>query len=639
MNADSERGLGENSTPLSSLPYRVLVPLTNSDEAKIMLPLAEMIVSARQGHLIVLHITATHEGESLTEGTSHSMKFREELNSIMNDILSIMPQSRTLVRSGDEIWDGIWDTVQSERINLLLLGWCIPSGFSEQVLEETAVSEFVDPLLDDPPCDIVAVRATHAVMGVRGWSAVNDILLPSRGGKNAGLALRVANALAQNVKASITLFHVTRQETRRDEEVFVDEFSPVLRGLENITSSVVKKGEIAPAIVEEAKKYDVIVLGAPSRDVNRDSWSGPILDAVVTQAEATLIVVKEGRSVGYSSMEIDEPLSVQIDRPLAVVVDKWFAENTYHSREFSELNQLVALKRDQNISISLGLPALNEAETVGNVIQTIKTELMDNVPLLDEIVLIDSGSIDYTREIALDLGIPVFLHREILPQYGSYQGKGEALWKSLYVLSGDIVAWIDTDIKNIHPRFVYGVIGPLLRNPQIQYVKGFYRRPLRQGNKMVAGGGGRVTELTARPLFNLFYPELSGLIQPLSGEYAGRRSSLEQLPFFTGYGVETGLLIDILEKFGISAIAQTDLLQRIHHNQPLPSLSKMSFTIMQVILRRLEQYRRIDLLDEANLTMNLVRYGGSNYFLEPEEIREGERPAMVELPEYRNLRK
>lgn len=639
MNAGSNRRLVENATPDSSSPYRVLVPLTNSDEARTLLPLAEMIVSARNGQLIVLHITAIHEGESLTEGTSHSIKFREELNSIMTEILSIMPQSRTMVRQGDEIWDGIWDTVQSERINLLLLSWCIPSGYSDMVLEETAVSEFVDPRLEDPPCDIVAVRVSHTVMGDSGWSAISDILLPSRGGKNAGLALRVANALAQYVTASITLFHVTRKESRRDEEVFVGEFAPVLRGLENITSSIVKKGEIAPTIVEEAKKYGVLVLGAPSRNVNRDRWSGPILDSVAAESEATLIVVKEGRSVGYSSKKVDEPMTVQIDRPLAVVVDKWFAENTYHSREFSELNQLIALKRDQNLSISLGLPALNEAETVGNVIQTIKTTLMENVPLLDEIVLFDSGSIDYTREIALELGVPVYIHQEILPQYGSYHGKGEALWKSLYVLKGDIVAWIDTDIKNIHPRFVYGVIGPLLRNPQIQYVKGFYRRPLRQGNKMVAGGGGRVTELTARPLFNLFYPELSGLIQPLSGEYAGRRSSLEHLPFFTGYGVETGLLIDILEKFGIGAIAQTDLMQRIHHNQPLPSLSKMSFTIMQVILSRLEQYRRIKLLDEANLTMNLVRYGGANYFLEPEEIRERERPPIVSLQEYQNLRK
>ncbi|GAH36720.1 unnamed protein product, partial [marine sediment metagenome] len=201
---------------------------------------------------------------------------------------------------------------------------------------------------------------------------------------------------------------------------------------------------------------------------------------------------------------------------------------------------------------------------------------------------------------------PVFIHQEILPQYGAYVGKGEALWKSLYVVNGDIIAWIDTDIKNIDPRFVYGILGPLLDNPRIRFSKGFYRRPLRQGDKTLAGGGGRVTELTARPFINLFFPELSGLIQPLSGEYAGRRSALEKLPFFTGYGVETGMLIDLLDKYGLESIAQVDLLERIHHNQPLPSLSKMSFTIMQVVFSRLEARNKMRMLDHSNLTMNLV---------------------------------
>jgi glycosyltransferase involved in cell wall biosynthesis len=296
---------------------------------------------------------------------------------------------------------------------------------------------------------------------------------------------------------------------------------------------------------------------------------------------------------------------------------------------------LVDLKENQGLTISLGLPALNEEKTVGNVIQTIRDSLVDQYPLLDEIVLIDSGSIDYTRDIAVDMSIPVYLHQEILPQHGSHRGKGEALWKSLYVMSGDIVIWIDTDIKNIHPRFVYGVLGPLLRDHHVQFVKGYYRRPLRQGEKLVAGGGGRVTELTARPFFNLFFPELSGLIQPLAGEYAGRREILERLPFFTGYGVETGLLIDILNNFGLSAIAQVDLLERIHHNQPLPSLSKMSFTIMQVVINRLEKRHKVRLLDRANLTMNLIRFGPNRYFLEPQELQEHERPPIVTIPEYR----
>jgi glucosyl-3-phosphoglycerate synthase len=277
---------------------------------------------------------------------------------------------------------------------------------------------------------------------------------------------------------------------------------------------------------------------------------------------------------------------------------------------------------------------LNEEETVGKVIHTVKTALMDEVPILDEIVLMDSNSTDQTRQIASELGIPVHIHQETLSQYGSRPGKGEALWKSIYVTHGDILVWIDTDIVNIHPRFIYGLLGPLLLNPGLKFIKGFYRRPIKVGDRIQAGGGGRVTELTARPLLNLFFPELSGLVQPLSGEYGGRRSALEQLPFSSGYGVETGLLIDLLERFGLHSIAQVDLRERIHHNQPLESLSKMSFAIIQTVIRKLERRYGRDMIADVNKSMKLIRYEPGRFFLEIERIAEQERPPMIDLPEY-----
>ena len=249
-------------------------------------------------------------------------------------------------------------------------------------------------------------------------------------------------------------------------------------------------------------------------------------------------------------------------------------------------------------------------------------------------VLIDSKSTDRTREIAEDLGVNVRIHQEILPQYGERTGKGEALWKSLYCTQGDIIIWLDTDIVNIHPRFVYGLIAPMLLRPEIHFVKGFYRRPLKVGNKIQAGGGGRVTELTARPLLNLFYPELSGIIQPLSGEYGGRRKALETLPFFSGYGVEIGLLIDLFETFGLSAIAQVDLQERVHHNQTLEALGKMSFAIIQAVIRKLEKRYGQRFLENVNKTMKLIRYERERFFLDVEEIAEGERPPILEVREY-----
>jgi glucosyl-3-phosphoglycerate synthase len=189
--------------------------------------------------------------------------------------------------------------------------------------------------------------------------------------------------------------------------------------------------------------------------------------------------------------------------------------------------------------------------------------------------VIDSGSTDDTRAIAARFGARVFSSRDILKSYGTFRGKGENLWKSLFVLQGDIIVWIDADISNIGPKFVYGLLGPLLERPEIGYVKAFYERPLRSTSGLTLSGGGRVTEILVRPLFSLFYPELAGLVQPLSGEYAGRRRLLERLPFSVGYGVEVGHLIDIYHQHGIESLAQVDL-TAAHRNQPVEALSRMS---------------------------------------------------------------
>jgi hypothetical protein len=614
-------------------PYRVLLPLANLAEARILLPLAEMIVQARQGRLLIVNVLQVPQGKSLSETAKQASKFREALSALLTETLSINARVKTMVRHETEVWDSIWEMAIAERIELVIFGW------ADANLPETAMGKLEDRRLSDPPCDIMAVRPGHEIVDANSWQEVTNILLPVRGGYQSALSLRVANALAKYTPADITLLHVSQEGTFEKESQFMAEFSPVMQSLKSVTRSITVKGPVSKVIIKEARDHHVLVMGSPYAPGDTEDWSGSLLEPVIQQTSATILVVKEHTPPSSVPDNHAEPATVVVDKPVAVVVDNWFAENTYHCREFADLERLMSLKEQQDLSISLGLPALNEAETVGNVIQTVKKALMDEIPLLDEIILIDSGSVDDTRAIARDQGIPVYIHQEILPEQGAYRGKGEALWKSLHVLSGDIVAWIDTDISNIHPRFVYSIIGPLLQEPLVQYVKGFYQRPLLRAGKPIAGSGGRVTELTARPFFNLFYPELSGLIQPLSGEYAGRRSALERMPFFTGYGVETGLLIDILESFGMRGIAQVDLLERIHHSQPLPSLSKMSFSIMQVVFKRLGKRHNVTLLEYSNLTMNLIRYGKKQgYFLKPEEIQEVERPPIITIPEYRQKR-
>ncbi len=321
----------------------------------------------------------------------------------------------------------------------------------------------------------------------------------------------------------------------------------------------------------------------------------------------------------------------------SAAVERWFAANTFHAREFTDLGELVALKRRQGVTISLGLPALDEEPTIGHEIAILRKALMEDAPLLDEIVVIDSGSADRTVDVAHRLGVPSYQHAEILPGLGSYDGKGEALWKSLHVLRGDLIVWVDTDIRNIHPKFVYGLVGPLLREPRIGYVKGYYQRPIQMGGRRYETGGGRVTELTARPLLNLFFPELSGVIQPLAGEYAGRREILESLPFFTGYGVEIGLLIDILHRYGLSRIGQVNLDSRLHRNRELRSLSLMAFAIVQVVMTRLGERAGAALADQMNTAMKLISLNGG-LSLDVRELREVERPPIATFPAYRSRR-
>jgi glucosyl-3-phosphoglycerate synthase len=470
-----------------------------------------------------------------------------------------------------------------------------------------------------------------------GPTRIERILMPTRGGKEAPLALEVALSLAQAAEATITLLHISGdQRSNPTREQVYEELARMSKGDPLIKQDLRVEGEAIPEILKQAQQHDLVIVGATeTAPGSRQSVMGHTAYQLWQQGVRPLLVVKT-----YQPPPLEQLAHWRWTEPLpttttSVLVDKWFAENTFDSQEFEDVARLVAFKERQNLTISLGLPALNEEATVGQVIQTLQDALMRQCPLLDEMVLIDAGSTDQTVKIAQDLGVPVYQQDEILPEYGAFRGKGEALWKSLYILKGDLIAWVDTDIVNIHPRFVYGILGPLLRRNTIQYVKGFYRRPLKVGDTLQAGGGGRVTELVARPLINLFYPELSGLVQPLSGEYAGRRTALEQIPFYGGYGVETALLLALLERYGISGIAQVDLRQRIHHNQSLEALSRMAFAIIQVFIDHLEQRERVKLLSEINRTMKIIRYGMDSYKLEEYTISDQRRPPMITLPEYR----
>jgi glucosyl-3-phosphoglycerate synthase len=252
-------------------------------------------------------------------------------------------------------------------------------------------------------------------------------------------------------------------------------------------------------------------------------------------------------------------------------VSRWLSRRTYTATDY-QAAVLAAAKRAQSRTVSVVLPALNEERTVGAIVEEIRRELVERQPLVDELVVVDSGSTDRTVAVAAKAGARVALVGDVLPERGHVTGKGEALWKSLHVTDGDLVVFIDSDLISFDPQFVVGLLGPLLTDPTVGYVKGLYDRPLSTTEGLVPSGGGRVTELTARPLLGALWPQLSGFVQPLSGEYAGRRDLLEQVPFVSHYGVEFGLLIDLAELAGVDALAQVDLGTRRHSHQPAPAL-------------------------------------------------------------------
>jgi glucosyl-3-phosphoglycerate synthase len=269
--------------------------------------------------------------------------------------------------------------------------------------------------------------------------------------------------------------------------------------------------------------------------------------------------------------------------------------------------------------VSVCLPARDEARTIGAIVRELAA-----VPVVDDIVVVDDGSTDDTAAIAREAGADVVAESTLLRDAGPGSGKGNVLWKSLFACRGDVICWLDADLRNFSGEYVNRLVSPLLTNPLVMFVKAYYERSF----EGAPTGGGRVTELVARPLLSLLFPKLADIVQPLGGEYAGRREALEVLPFVEGWGVELGLLIDIVERFGRDAVAQVDLGVREHRNRPLEQLGPQALAVITTALRR------AGLVDVDAPFVELLRYRADGALdAEPVEVRE--RPPIITVPEYR----
>ncbi|MEV6106081.1 glucosyl-3-phosphoglycerate synthase [Streptomyces sp. NPDC051940] len=312
-------------------------------------------------------------------------------------------------------------------------------------------------------------------------------------------------------------------------------------------------------------------------------------------------------------------------------VERWLSTRSWSAAD-RPLPALLAAKRalGPRGTVSVVLPALNEEPTVGLIVRTIRKALMEEAPLVDELVVVDSGSTDRTAEVAAAAGARVVHRDEVLPRLPALPGKGEVLWRSLLATTGEIVAFVDADLKDFDPAFVSGIVGPLLTDPDLAFVKAMYDRPLDPAFAgATPGQGGRVTELVARPLLNLHWPQLAGFVQPLGGEYAARRSLLETLPFPVGYGVELGLLVDTLHSVGLDAMAQVDVGVRRHRHQDGQALGRMAAAIYRTAQLRLARGHLV----RPRLTQ-FDRAAEGGFEPRTHEVDTEERPPMLDIPEY-----
>ncbi|MEV6566427.1 glucosyl-3-phosphoglycerate synthase [Streptomyces kronopolitis] len=314
-------------------------------------------------------------------------------------------------------------------------------------------------------------------------------------------------------------------------------------------------------------------------------------------------------------------------------VQRWLGARSWSAAD-RPLEQLLESKRQTGRTVSVVLPALDEEATVGAIVTTIRDALMTGpLPLVDELVVLDSGSTDRTAEVAAAAGARVVHRDSVLPRLPALPGKGEVLWRSLLATTGDIICFIDADLREFSATFVSGIVGPLLTDPDVQFVKAMYDRPLETGpDRTAAGQGGRVTELVARPLLNLHWPQLAGFVQPLGGEYAARRSLLERLPFPVGYGVELGLLVDALHTVGLDALAQVDVGVRKHRHQDGQALGRMAAAIYRTAQLRLTRGHLV----RPRLTQ--FDRGEHGFVPRTTDVDTEERPPMTDIPEYTSRR-
>lgn len=399
----------------------------------------------------------------------------------------------------------------------------------------------------------------NTVIYTEGWQK-GPVAAVLRGGINAKAVLDV---LVQSGVKEINIFHIEEKIPYLEDIFLSSVVSPAHEMFDNVAVNWRREASIYDLLTKIGQEYSMLFFGAPLTG----SEILPFYQLIKEAYAGSVTIVK----APYYDLEFDESDEIY----------KWVRQRTFEASDFSLHAVLRNHKKKLGKKIAVILPSLNEERTVGNVIKTALE--VKEAGIIDEVILVDSQSTDKTVSIAQSYGIPVYLHPEIEPQRGSYRGKGEAMYKSAFVTDADILAWVDTDIESITPRFFYGLLGPMLANPEIKFAKGYFARPVRVETSGLELGGGRVTEIFARPWINTFLPQLSGYIQPLAGTVAIYRDELIKMRIPVNYGVEIAMLVQAVENSGVWSTCQVNLGEVVHRSKDVTGLSEMSFQILQVL--------------------------------------------------------
>jgi glucosyl-3-phosphoglycerate synthase len=577
-------------------PVRIVLPVLPATDAAGALPIA-IALAGQRGRVVLLAVVEVPQGRDLAGATSAARAARRQLRALAH----LVPDGvahETVLRAADSIVSGIAQ-VASEAECLLLVP--LPDEGAERALE----SDPYRRLVIAPPADAAFIR-----LGKN--RSVRSLLVSARGGPHAELALSVAQRIARAEGAAITVMHVDVPQSspaeRQQEQRLFQSLVASSADAPRLRTSSVPADSPESAVTDETRRHDVVVMGARVTTNSGEGGIGDVPRAVLEGSDATVIVVKPRRPVNPL---IFRPRPAQVDQ----VVNAWFVENTTHCREYANLEELLVEKRRRGLTLGVALIAGAATDTLPAHARVLIEELSRDLPLLDEVALFTPADPEIlaAAEAAGLRPVPV-------PEASSGR-RGHLLRSGLRELATDIVVWIDADIRNAHAKLVYGLAGPLILDERYLYVKGFHQLPPEAPEADLQS---LVGEFAARPLLNLFYAELSGVIDPLCTDHAIRRAVGTGIATFSGGAAELGILLDVFARHGLATIAQVALDERIARPLTMREANRRAFSAAQILSQRLGLPEGHHLRDRASPTMKLIQQDGDRFSIDLFDARESE---------------